>query len=416
MVKFKKIFAAQIAVFALILCGLFQSASIAYAASEQVISGGDGTYTVPVNLDLKMGADNFTNPVTVEKFGGKYYMTFGFSSSIGYLNLNLDGKEVGKTSEKKDGWTYYTYTLSENNLKSKLSFSAYINAMSREMSFSATLNLSSSKKTFDTVRDLGERPAEFVPVISTKAAAEYSLKVGTVFPIPKASAKLGNEDSPVVITAVFGNDSVDVSGGKLALGNVGEYKIIYKATNSQYKTSLGNDSFSEYVVTVHSITGENDIVKFRDTNNVLPEKAGIIAGKVTDGSDVYEKAASAMKKIADNFEVYSAEFLSEDGEVITLSGKVELLFRADDYFDRTKAEVYYMDDNGSLTKLSASGYGRYVATETDKTGTFVVCVPGVAFHMPMWGYLLIIVGAVVIVGGGGVAILLIAKRKKQKQK
>ena len=416
MVKFKKIFAVSIAVFALILCGLFQSVSIAYAASEQVISGGDGTYTVPVNLDLKMGADNFTNPVTVEKFGGKYYMTFGFSSSIGYLNLNLDGKEIGKTSEKKDGWTYYTYTLSENNLKSKLSFSAYINAMSREMNFTATLNLSSSDKTSETVRDLGERPAEFVPVISTKAAAEYSLKVGTVFPIPKASAKLGNEDSPVVITAVFGNDSVDVSGGKLTLGNVGEYKIIYKATNSQYKTSLGNDAVSEYVVTVHSITGENDIVKFRDTNNVLPDKAGIIAGKVTDGSDVYEKAASAMKKIADNFEVYSAEFLSEDGEVITLSGKVELLFRADDYFDRTKAEVYYMDDNGELTKLSASGYGRYVATETDKTGTFIVCIPGVAFHMPMWGYLLIIVGAVVIVGGGGVAILLIARRKKQKQK
>ena len=416
MVKFKKIFAVSIAVFALILCGLFQSVSISYAASEQVISGGDGTYTVPVNLDLKMGADNFTNPVTVEKFGGKYYMTFGFASAIGYLNLNLDGKEVGKTSEKKDGWTYYTYTLSENNLNGKLSFSAYINAMSREMSFSATLNLSSSKKTFDTVRDLGERPAEFVPVISTKAAAEYSLKVGTVFPIPKASANLGNEDSPVVITAVFGNDSVDVSGGKLTLGNVGEYKIIYKATNSQYKTSLGNDSFSEYVVTVHSITGENDIVKFRDTNNVLPEKAGIIAGKVTDGSDVYEKAASAMKKNADNFEVYSAEFLNEDGEVITLSGKVELLFRADDYFDRTKAEVYYMDDNGELTKLSASGYGRYVATETDKTGIFIVCVPGVAFHMPMWGYALILGGAVVILAGVVVAVIVVAKRKKRMKK
>ena len=414
MVKFKKIFAVSIAVFALILCGLFQSVSISYAASEQVISGGDGTYTVPVNLDLKMGADNFTNPVTVEKFGGKYYMTFGFSSSIGYLNLNLDGKEVGKTSEKKDGWTYYTYTLSENNLKSKLSFSAYINAMSREMSFTATLNLSSSEKTSETVRDLGERPAEFVPVISTKAAAEYSLKVGTVFPIPEATANLGNEDSPVVITAVFGNEPVDISDGKLTLGNVGEYKIIYKATNARYKTSFGNDSFSEYVVTIHSITGENDIVKFRDANNVLPEKAGILAGKVTDGSDVYEKAASAMKKIADNFEVYSAEFLSEDGEVITLSGKVELLFRADDYFDRTKAEVYYMDDNGELTKLSASGYGRYVVTETDKTGTFIVCIPGVAFHMPMWGYALILAGALAIIAIVVVTIIVIAKRKKKR--
>ena len=416
MVKFKKIFLAGIAVFALILCALFQSVSISYAASEQVISGGDGTYTVPVNLDLKMGAENFTNPVTVEKFGGKYYITFGFSSSIGYLNLNLDGKEVGKTSEKKDGWTYYTYTLSENNLKSKLSFSAYINAMSREMNFTATLNLSSSDKTSDTVRDLGERPAEFVPVISTKAAAEYSLKVGTVFPIPEATAKLGNEDSPVVITAVFGNDSVDVSGGKLTLGNVGEYKIIYKAMNSQYKTSLGNNSFSEYVVTVHSITGENDIVKFRDANNVLPEKAGILAGKVTDGSANYEKAASAMKKIADNFEVYSAEFLSEDGEVITLSGKVELLFRADDYFDRSKVEVYYMDEDGGITELSAKGYGRYVSTETDKTGTFIVCIPGVTFHMPMWGYALILAGVVVLIAAAIVVTIVLVKKKKKKAK
>ena len=411
MVKFKKIFAAGIAVFALILCGLFQSVSFAYAASEQVISGGDGTYTVPVNLDLKMGADNFTNPVTVEKQDGKYYMTFGFSSSIGYLNLNLDGKEVGKTSEKKGGWTYVTYTLSENNLKSKLSFSAYINAMSREMNFTATLNLSSSDKTSDTVRDLGERPAEFVPVISTKAAAEYSLKVGTVFPIPKASATLGNEDCSVTTSAYYVDEAVDISDGKLVLDKVGTYKLVYKAINSQYKTSSGNDSFSEYVVTIRSAAGENDIVKFRDANNVLPEKAGILAGKVTEGSGVYEKAASAMKTIADNFEVYSAEFLSEDGEVITLSGKVELLFRADDYFDRTKAEVYYMDENGSLTKLSASGYGRYVVTEADKTGTFIVCIPGVAFHMPMWGYALILAGAVVLIAAAIVVTIVLVKKK-----
>ncbi len=415
MVKFKRFFAACLAVLGVAVCFSLQASFSTFAASEQVISGGDGTYTVPVNLDLKMGADNFTNPVTVEKFGGKYYMTFGFSSSIGYLNLNLDGKEVGKTSEKKDGWTYYTYTLSENNLNGKLSFSAYINAMSREMNFTATLNLSSSEKTAETVRDLGERPAEFVPVISTKAAAEYSLKVGTVFPIPEASAKLGGEDCTVTVAAYLNGKEVEVDGGKLTLSAVGEYKLVYKAINAQYKTSLGNDSFTEYTVILHSTAGENDIVKFRDANNVLPEKAGIIAGKVTEGSDVYEKAASAMKKIADNFEVYSADFLSEDGEVITLSGKVELLFRADDYFDRTKAEVYYMDENGSLTKLSASGYGRYVATETDKTGTFIVCIPGVAFRMPMWGYALILGGALLVIAGVIVAVVILVRRKKNFQ-
>ena len=207
-----------------------------------------------------------------------------------------------------------------------------------------------------------------------------------------------------------------MSGRKLVLGKVGTYKLVYKAINSQYKTSSGNDSFSEYVVTIRSAAGENDIVKFRDTNHVLPEKAGILAGKVTEGSGVYEKAASAMKKIADNFEVYSAEFLGKDGEAITLSGKVELLFRADDYFDRTKAEVYYMDENGGLTKLSASGYGRYIVTETDKTGAFIVCIPGVAFHMPMWGYALILGGAVVILAGAIVLSLRSRNRRRTRHR
>ena len=400
MVKFKKIFAVSIAVFALILCGLFQSVSISYAASEQVISGGDGTYTVPVNLDLKMGADNFTNPVTVEKFGGKYYMTFGFSSSIGYLNLNLDGKEVGKTSEKKDGWTYYTYTLSENNLKSKLSFSAYINAMSREMSFTATLNLSSSEKTSETVRDLGERPAEFVPVISTKAAAEYSLKVGTVFPIPEATIA---RSRPRRITAT-----------RRSMCRV---KNLFSAKSERISWSIRRltRNIRHHRVTIRS---RNTLLRFvpRRAKTILlnSEMQITFCPKKRESSrENLRSARKFTKKNADNFEVYSAEFLSEDGEVITLSGKVELLFRADDYFDRTKAEVYYMDDNGSLTKLSASGYGRYVVTATDKTGTFIVCIPGVAFHMPMWGYALILVGAVVILAGVVVTIIVVVKRKKR---
>lgn len=98
------------------------------------------------------------------------------------------------------------------------------------------------------------------------------MKVGTVFPIPEATANLGDDDCPVTTSAYYGDEAVDVSGEKLVLGKVGTYKLVYKAINSQYKTSSGNDSFSEYVVTIRSAAGENDIVKFRDANNVLPEK------------------------------------------------------------------------------------------------------------------------------------------------
>lgn len=412
----KKIFAAVALVIALAFAAFIPTTTAAFAAGESVISGGDGTYEVPVSLDMKMGADNFTNPVTVEKQDGRYYLTFGYSSSIGYLDLDLGDKRVGSTTEQKDGWTYRTFTISEQNLKSTLSFSAYINAMSRETTFNATVDLDNASKTSDAIRDLGERPAEFVPVITTEAAKEYSLKVGTVFPIPAATAAMGANECAVTVTATYNGAEVAITDGKLTLGNAGEYTLVYRATSPEYKTSLGNDAFSEYVVTVRSVTGENEIAKFGETNGNIPENAGIIAGRIGEDSAVYEKAATAMKKIADEFEVYSVEIIGENGDAVTPAGTIELLLRADDYFDRTKAEVYYMDADGNIYKLTSRGYGRFVIAETDKTGTFIVCVPGVAFRMPMWGYALIAAGCVVVVASVAAVIIVAVKRnKKAKQ-
>lgn len=397
--------------------GIFSVQNIAYA----VETTENGTYSVPVDLSgLTMGKDNFTETATVEKQGEKYYFTFGFSSSIGYVNLSVggtdSGKEIGKTTEKRNGWTYHTYTLSEINLKSSLKVSAYINAMKRETSFNISIKWSTRKKTSEEIRDIGERPAEFVPVIQTKAAAKYSLKVGTVFPVPEATATLGNENCEVFITVTRNGEAVEITNGRFVLDSVGTYKLVYKAINEQYKTSSGNDTFAEYIVEIDSTTGENNIVKFKDENGILPENASVLAGKADETSSEYKKAASAMKKIADNFEVFSLELVDGNGETITPSGKVKFMFRADDYFDRSKVKVYYMDENGAITELSAKGYGRYVSTETDKTGTFIVCVPGVAFVMPMWGYALILAGAVVLIAAAIVVTIVLVKKKKKKAK
>ena len=51
--------------------------------------------------------------------------------------------------------------------------------------------------------------------------------------------------------------------------------------------------------------------------------------------------------------------------------------------------------------------------ETAQGGTIILCIPGVAFHMPIWGYILIPVGALVLVAGVVVAIVLTVKRKKE---
>ena len=281
---------------------------------------------------------------------GICYRTVGYSSSIGYPELKSDAGKVGVTTEEKDGWTYCTFTLVEERLKNSLSFSAYIKAMSREMEFSLSLDLAPASKTSDTVRDLSERPAEFVPVIETGVAAEYSLGVGMQFPIPAASATLEDEVCDISVNARYGGEVVGIQDGKLALDRVGEYTLVYRAESEKYRTSLGNPTFTEYTVTIHSVTVENGLAKLHDPNGVLSDGTGVLAGRADEAS---AKASAAMKNVSDHFEVFTVSLFTKDGEKAEeneRNGLFELWFRADDRFDRTATEVYRMAEDGSLTK------------------------------------------------------------------
>lgn len=77
-----------------------------------------------------------------------------------------------------------------------------------------------------------------------------------------------------------------------------------------------------------------------------------------------------------------------------------------------------MADDGTLTELASENGGSYVKISTDKTGTFVVCIPGVAFIMPIWGYITIACVCIAIVVAVIVTtvIVIIKKRKKKKAK
>ena len=66
-----------------------------------------------------------------------------------------------------------------------------------------------------------------------------------------------------------------------------------------------------------------------------------------------------------------------------------------------------------MTKLEARGYGRYVLTTTSLTGSFVVCVEGIAFHMPMWGYIFIAVCTLVLIALIVILTLILIKRKRK---
>ena len=400
------------------LAALMGGGLTAYA--ESPVQGSDGTYSVPVNLSgLAMGADNFSSSATVEKSGENYYMTFGHSSSISDMVLESGNMQTGYTVRTENGRTYYTYTLSAERLQGSLSFTAYIVPMSMTVGFSITLDLSAGTRTGDYV-DIGERPAEYVPVIETTAGREYEAARGTVFPIPSATAKLGSENLDVSISAYYvqGGEQteVPVTNNSLTLENVGEYHVVYRAESATYKTNLGNNTYTEYDVAITSVAGGSTLAKFEDASGVLAEGTSLLASRITAGSSVFATAAEKMASIADNFEVFGISYVSADGTAATPGGNITLYLQADMTYDRNEVVVYHMAEDGTLTEISADGYGRYVKFDTDKTGTFIVCIPGVAFVMPMWGYAVILAACVLVVAAAVTVTVILVRRKKKANK
>ena len=397
----------------IMLAALMGGGLTAYA--ESPVQGSDGVYSVPVNLSgLAMGADNFSPSATVEKSGENYYMTFGHSSSISDMVLESGNMQTGYTVRTENGWTYYTYTMSAERLQSSLSFSAYINAMSRDVSFTITLNLGGGTRTGDYV-DVGERPAEYVPVIETTAGREYEAASGSVFSIPSATATLGDENLDVSISASYvqGGEQteVPVTNNSITLENVGEYHVVYRAESSTYLTNLGNPTYTEYDVAITSVAGGSTLAKFEDANGVLTEGTSLLASRITSGSSVFAMAADKMAGTADNFEVFGISLVQSDGAEATPSGNITLYLQADMTYDRNEVVVYHMADDGTLTEIAADGYGRYVRFDTDKTGTFIVCIPGVAFVMPMWGYAVILVACALVVAAAVTVTVILVRRK-----
>ena len=400
------------------LAALMGGGLTAYADSP--VQGSDGVYSVPVNLSgLAMGADNFSSSATVEKSGENYYMTFGHSSSISDMALESGNMQTGYTVRTENGWTYYTYTMSAERLQSSLSFSAYINAMSRDVSFTITLNLANGTRTGDYV-DVGERPAEYVPVIQTTAGNSYEASRGSVFPIPSATATLGDENLDVSISAYYVQSGeqteVPIANNSVTLENVGEYHVVYRAESATYKTNLGNNTYTEYDVAITSVAGGSTLAKFEDENGVLTEGTSLLASRITAGSSIFATAADKMASIADNFEVFGISLVQSDGTAATPSGNITLYLQADMTYDRNEVVVYHMAEDGTLTEIAADGYGRYVRFDTSETGTFIVCIPGVAFVMPMWGYAVILVACVLVVAAAVTVTVILVRRKKKAKK
>ena len=401
---------------------LFTAANVT-AHAESPIDGADGKYEMSYDFGGQSGIGKqmlekyFDKTAVVEKINDRYYFSFTqLSSSMENLSLNLEsGKQIGyRVTEDNGNRKTYSYTLSEENLQKELPFSVFVSVRGETFPFTITLNLSSARRVGEAEDTSAERPAEFVPVIVTSSGSEYEATKGQTFVIREAAASLGEE---VKAYYIRGEEKTEVAldGNKLVLDNAGEYHVIYRAESTRYTTSFGNPTYAEKDVKIISCIGGGDsLAKLYDTNGALPEGTMLLASRIESDSTVYKAAAEKMATIADRFQVFGVELVTADGSEAKANGSVTIGIKADFTYNRNQVAAYLLDEDGGLTKLNVSNGGSYVNVETDKSGTIILCIPGVAFHMPIWGYILILVGAVVIVGGGGVTIFLIARRKKQK--
>ena len=422
--KISSMLLVAVIVFLSCIAALFGGVWVARA--ESPVTGTDGRYNVSYTIGGQsgIGADMIARymdgTVVVEKIGDNYYASVTqLSSSMEDLSLNLaEGMQVGyRITEDNGSRKTYSYTLSEENLSKALPFSVFVAPRGETFDFTITLDLANATRVGDVEDTTTDRPGEFVPVLSTIAGNEYEAAQGSVFTIPAATAKLGDENCEVVVSAYYVRDGerteVEVVNNQFTLEDAGEYHFVYRAESAQYKSLFGNNTFVEKDVTVTSVVGGGTLAKFEDANGVLGENVSIQAGRVTEGSTLYDTAADKMAEIADNFEVFDVSLINADGSEAVPSDDYTLYLKAKSTFNRNEIVVYHMADDGTLTELTSENGGSYVKVTTDKTGTFIVCIPGVAFIMPIWGWALIAVGVIVITSAAIILVVLTVKRKKR---
>ena len=419
----KKIKKLYIVVTLILMCYTILNSNVPHLAYAQT-SYTNGTYMVAVSNDMPMGKDNIAKTALLEVQGEVCYLSLAFNTEkLANVKLEISGKTVGRQIiEKSGGLTTYCYTLSKSSILLPLLFVADVVPMGQDglnRKINVTVNLSSTEKLSEFVKDRGERPAEFVPLLMTNAGGEYLQEKGTFFTIPAASASLGDAVCDVDISAYYLNEgkrqAVVIENNRIRLENVGEYFVVYRASCADYKTSSGADTYTEYTVKIVSGIDVSPLATLSDINNILPDGVTLQASRIESGA-LYDAASERMKTIADRYEVFDISLYDEEGYAVELTNTVLIGVLKDSEYINKETDIYYLSETGMLGKLSCTEMNGYAEFETDRLGTFIICIPGVIFVMPIWGYAAILVACVFLVIIVALVTVFLVRRKKRKSR
>lgn len=353
--------------------------------------------------------------VIVEPIDGTYYVRFTVTAagSMENLEMRLDGKMLGMLSVEREGDTAtYMIALSEEDLHRPIAVSAYVREMRRDIEFTMTID-ENAARTEEIQAFEGERPARFVPELYVSGIGnEYTMETGDVFNIGNVSysAVLGENNCDVTVKAYSpSGEEIPIDGGSISLDQIGDYKIVYRAESDEYLTSYGNPSSAEYTVVISSRIGADKLAY------TASEGISVQASILSEGV-VFSAVQTAMRELSESYSVYDLHFYTAGQEITDITAPISVYLRADAIYDRNEVVVYHMAEDGTLTEIAADGYGRYVRFDTSETGTFIVCIPGVAFVMPMWGYAVILIACAFVVAAAVTVTVILVRRKKKARK
>lgn len=358
----------------------------------------------------------FDSNALVVNQGDFYFVSITLLDNNALTNLSIPGDyERGIVKEDVGKKSTYTVSLMGNDIKSPIPFTGRVDAMRMDVSFNIKLNLDSVSKTDKTLDSETEFPGVYVPTITIDSAGDVSSVQNAIYKLPEASASLGDEKCELEIKALDpeGEDAL-IENNQITLSKLGVYSIIYKAKTSKYKTNLGNDSYTTKVIKVTSLSKSSDSVKIDDLNNILPKNYIVQSQTITSGSE-YDRIVKLMEDYSEHYEAINISLMDYNGSEITLSDNIKYYLEVSSSFDRNKLEVYYLDGD-KLINVACDGYGRYVTFSSNMVGTFIVLVPGITFHMPILGYILIAAGILLVIVGAVVVTIIIVKKKKYNKR
>ena len=375
----------------------------------------EATYTITSD-GASMVKKSFDSKLLIEVIDDNYYMTITkLKDSVVDLKLKCDSMIPGVIISKGEGVSEeYTYTMSKERLMSEISFTAYVIPMKMEVELSYTINASSITRISDEVRDLGERPAQYIPSLVVTGATSYEVIPGNEFTLPAAKATLGSESLIPSYRLYLNDKEIELSDRKIILNDEGDYRLIIEATSDKYKTSLNNPTSARLIIKINVNVDNIEAVKIEDINNVIPFEASIQAGIIAEGSSM-DLIDLAMKKYSVNYVAYNALLLSADGSNVRLNNDIRYSIYIPNELKDSKLQVYHID-NDKVTKLKSHIADGYITFDTNLTGIFVIGKPGVPFSLPVWQYGVIgLSAAIVLIGGSVAGIIAYRKSKKRKQ-